>query len=519
MGEYIADDEKQTEIQSICTSAQQEVLDAIPQAWRIDVEHFKKDTDSRGVPAQCGVLTPDQLAITELNASELLAEIHAGKLTAVEVTEAFCKRTAIAHQMVNCLISFFPEEAIEAAKVLDDHFKKTGQLVGPFHGLPLAVKDMYDLKGKECTFGYIKWRGRISTEDASLVKVMKEAGVVIIGKTTMPQTGMALETWSNLWGRTLNPYNSKFGSGGSSGGDGALVRMRGVPCSPLSSDIGGSIRAPAAFNGLYGMRPTAARIPTRGVKSTAPGQVSIKVSCGPCCHSMKDLKMITKMNLTHPAVPYEPTCIPAYWNEVATPSRKLRIGILSTDGIVDPHPPVKRALLETADKLRKAGHEVFEFKPPEDLWEVAKTTWALYFQTGAAEIKATMAATGESVMPTFQHNLDVFKTRELSVPELFRHNTAMAEYKFSFSEAWTAAQMDLLITPCAPAAGIPHDFPVWWGYTTLWNILDYPSIIMPTDLKIDKVNDAKVTDYQPRDNPFDRANWEICESSWSFPRW
>lgn len=170
---------------------------------------------------------------------------------------------------------------------------------------------------------------------------------------------MALETWSNLWGRTLNPYNSKFGSGGSSGGDGVLVAMRGVPCAPLTSDIGGSIRTPAAFNGLYGMRPTSDRVPKLGVQSTAPGQLSIKVSVGPNCHSMADLKLLTKLILTHPTLPYEPTCIPGSWVDVPLPAatERLKIGVMSTDGVVDPHPPIQRALEETAEKLRAAGHE------------------------------------------------------------------------------------------------------------------------------------------------------------------
>lgn len=97
----------------------------------------------------------------------------------------------------------------------------------------------YDVKGKRTTIGYISWFDREVTRNSALVQVMKDAGCVIFGKTTMPQTGMALETWSNLWGRTLNPFDSNFGSGGSSGGDGALVAMRGAPASPLSSDIGG----------------------------------------------------------------------------------------------------------------------------------------------------------------------------------------------------------------------------------------------------------------------------------------
>lgn len=103
----------------------------------------------------------------------------------------------------------------------------------------------YDVAGKRTTIGYVSWYDRISTGDASLVKVMRKSGAVVFGKTTMPQTGMALETWSNLWGRTLNPRDSRFGSGGSSGGDGALVAMKGAPCSPLSSDIGGNIYGPS----------------------------------------------------------------------------------------------------------------------------------------------------------------------------------------------------------------------------------------------------------------------------------
>ena len=186
---------------------------------------------------------------------------------------------------------------------------------------------------------------------------MKHSGAVIFGKTTMPQTGMAIETWSNLWGRTVNPYNSKFGSGGSSGGDAALVAMRGAPCAPLASDIGGSIRAPAAFNGLYGMRPSSDRVPKIGVQSTAPGQLSIKVSVGPNCHSMADLKMLAKLTLTHPTIPHDPTCIPGSWIDVPATEKKLRIGIMATDGVVDPHPPIQRALRETADKLRAGGHE------------------------------------------------------------------------------------------------------------------------------------------------------------------
>jgi amidase len=191
-----------------------------------------------------------------------------------------------------------------------------------------------------------------------------------------------------------------------------------------------------------------------------------------------------------------------------------------TDGVVDPHPPVTRALNEVASKLRAAGHDVIEFKPPVDLWQAALTTWALYFQTGAKEIKAALAASGEPPIAQFQHNLDVFQTRELAAAEIFKcHNDQLA-YKAAFVKAWDATinetstrqPIDCIICPSATMAGSPHDFPLWWGYTTIWNLIDYPSIIMPIEsFKIDPIKDAKAVNYKPRDNPFDKPNWDICE--------
>lgn len=163
---------------------------------------------------------------------------------------------------------------------------------------------MYNLKGHVVTLGYMKYRDVIPEKDGTIVKLLRDAGAVFYVKTTMPQTGMALETWSTLWGRTLNPRNSKLGSGGSSGGDGALIAMKGSPIAP-SSDIGGSIRAPAAFNGLYSIRPTSERIPRGGMGTTVTGQISIKTSCGPACHSMADLKMFTKLMNGHPRADFD----------------------------------------------------------------------------------------------------------------------------------------------------------------------------------------------------------------------
>ena len=406
-----------------------------------------------------------------------------------------------------------PDEALAMAEALDAEFSKSGKVVGPLHGLPMSIKDILDVEGKVVTMAAIAWANNPPAKtDGSVVKVMRDAGAVFMARTTMPQTGMALETVSNLWGRTLNAHNPAFGSGGSSGGEATLAALKGQPASPLSTDIGGSIRAPAAFNGLYAIRPTSERVPHLGGKTAAPGNTSIKVSAGPACHSMADLKLFTELILTHPTIPHEPSCSIPYWNEPTPPTRKLRIGIMSTDGVVEPHPPIRRAISETAAKLKAAGQEVVDFPPPFDFWEAALTTWALYFQTGAREMLDVLASTGEPHIPQFEHNFKVFQTKELSVPELFKRNVEQTGYKIAFQQAWDAADLDLIVCPCAPMAGVPHDFPLWWGYTTIWNLLDYPSIIMPVKgFKTNASQDPRDTSYSPRDNPFDKLNNELYD--------
>lgn len=465
---------------------------------------------------QCGIPTQRQLEITSFTASQVLRKILQKDLTAAEVTEAFCARAAIAHQLVNCLVEFFPTAAIAYAKSLDEDFARSGKPSGLLHGLPITIKDIMNVEGHVTTMGFTAWyHNPPASADASLVRVMRDEGAIIFGRTSCPQSGMALETVSNLFGRTLNAYNPAFGSGGSSGGESALVALRGAPASPLSTDIGGSIRGPAAFNGLYGMRPSHDRVPRTGLVHPALGNTSIKSAAGPTCHSMEDLMLFVKLIVTHPTLPYEPSCILPFWDEPALQSapKKLRVGLMVTDGAVDPHPPIVRALRESVIRLEAAGHEVVEWTCPFDCWEAALTTFALYFQTGAKEAKALLAEAREPPIYQFDFNLKAFGVKDLTASEIFYYNRQQASYKARFQTAWDAAGLDCLLCPVAPQAAVPHDFSVWWGYTSLFNLLDYPSVVMPVKgMTVDKTKDFRDLDYHPREtNPFDKPNWEICE--------
>ncbi|THC94695.1 hypothetical protein EYZ11_005840 [Aspergillus tanneri] len=341
--------------ETISEEAQVAVLESIPARWRLDLDKYRSLRDVTSVPYTSGIMTSDQLKITELSAVKIVERLESRELKAVQVLEAFAARAAIAHQLA-CQLPSKWWDGLQQAKELDESLDKGGSLKGPLHGVPVALKDSHEVAGHAVTMGYVARRNNIAKQDSTLVATLRAAGAVFFCKTTMPQSGMALETVSNLWGRTLNPFNKDLGAGGSSGGDATLVALRGSPIAP-STDMGGSIRVPAAFNGLYGIRPTSDRIPKGGMHNTNTGNITIKLSCGPVCRSLDDLELFTSIINAHPRNKYDVTSVPVPWRSLPSLDRKLVIGIMKWDGVVMPHPPVLRALEHTKQTLEKDGHE------------------------------------------------------------------------------------------------------------------------------------------------------------------
>ncbi|KAG5656005.1 hypothetical protein KAF25_001575 [Fusarium avenaceum] len=503
---------------AIAKAAQAEVLDSIPTKWRLDLDKYRSLTDVTGVPRACGILSDAQLNITDLTALEVVRRIESRELTAVQALEAFAARTAIAHQLVNCLMDWFYDDGLRQAEELDKFFKSTGELKGPLHGVPIALKDFHFVKGRPTTTGYVSRRNFRPEHDSALIKTLRDAGAVFYCKTTMPQSGMAIETVSNLWGRTLNPYNTALSAGGSSGGDAVLVALKGTPVTP-STDLGGSIRVPAAFNGLYAIRPTSDRIPKGGMENINNGQLSIKLSCGPICHSMEDLEAFTKIINSHPSNQHDPSSVPMPWRTLKASDDKLTIGLMKWDKVVMPHPPVLRALEHTKRALENAGHKVVEFDVPFDCWEAIQLTFDTYYQSGHSGTLSALESTGEPLIPAFEDLIKVFGSKELSAAESLQLNVKARTFREKFRKAWddtaqltsTGRPVDALICPSAPAVGYPHDFNVYWGYTSLFNLLDYPSVILPvSNFKVNPQEDLVASDYEPLEtNPYDKPNHEL----------
>ncbi|KAF5589396.1 hypothetical protein FPCIR_6842 [Fusarium pseudocircinatum] len=504
----------------ISVAARAELLQKIPERWKIDQKQYSGYSDVSRVPVTSGILSKRQIEITELTVSELQQRIRTRALRATEILEAFAARAAIAHQLVNCLTDWFYEEGLQCAKELDKKLENGGDPIGPLHGIPVALKDTYGLKGHVTTRGYIVGNGVVYDHTSDIVKSLRSAGAVFYCRTTMPQTGFILETVSNLWGRTLNPFNNRLGAGGSSGGDAALVAMKGAPIA-LPSDIGGSIRAPAAFCGLYAIRPTSLRIPKGNWAGTMTGQISIRDSAGPICHSVNDIRLFTEVIGSHQTQHrYDTNAVPIPWRKVSLPEGKLAVGIMRWDGVVMPQPPVLRAIEHTKQVLLKAGVEVVEISPPVDCWELAKCYYNLIFQDGGADTLVKVAVSGEPLMPAFADLLKVYNARSLAASEVLKLNLQTRAYRTAFADAWDKTQgktstgrpIDALICPPAPSTGIPHDFNVWWGYTSMWNLLDYPSTVIPiANFKISPELDPQDTSYKPLEgNPYDKTNYKMC---------
>ncbi|EXJ79411.1 hypothetical protein A1O3_08913 [Capronia epimyces CBS 606.96] len=486
----------------------------IPPEWQLSGVSKEAEKPRNILPLfhRCGLLTERELEITEIeDATALLAKVHSGSWTALEVVSAFCKRAVMAQQLVNCLMDIDVEGAMQRARELDAHFASTGSPVGPLHGLPISLKDLTKARGFHHSFGITAWAGREDDEDAVVVQILREAGAVFYVKTTMPQTGMALETVSNVWGTTLNPFNTDLCAGGSSGGEGALGACRGAPLG-VATDIGGSIRAPASFNGLYALRPTSTRFSYAGNIVAVGGQIAISATVGPVGHSIRDLELFCRVSSDFRPWLHDPAVVPKPWIPVEAP-RKTSIGVMWWDEVVMPHPPILRAMKSAVEKLKLAGHEVVEFKPyrHQHAWDI---TFPLYFPTGGQEMREFLASSGEPMIPSVSKFLESAKC--LSVPELMHYQREQKAYRNEYFKHWnaTATQtssgrpVDAILMPSMASAAFPHHHLPWWGYLSTWNLLDYPSVVIPvTQVKPDDIKDAA---YQPV-NERDADNYDLYD--------
>lgn len=328
-----------------------------------------------GVPTHSGILSEEEIKMTQQDVAQLLEAYRNKTWTVKQVVTAFLKQAVIIHQLVisialflfsfffveevlstpdtyqqtNFATEFLATSALTRADELDAHFARTGTLVGPLHGIPMSVKEQLALAGHINTSGFVSLirssdNNPPVTEDAHLVRLFRAAGAVFHVRTNVPQSLMHLDCENNIYGRTLNPRNLLLSPGGSSGGEGVSL---GARCAVLGigTDIGGSVRVPAAFNDCYGLRPTALRVPVMGHTSVSAGQESIRGVAGPLAQSVEGLEIWMRSVLEQEPWEYETSLMPVPWKtDVKLAPGDFTVGVMWDDGYVDSRDLTPRSL-------------------------------------------------------------------------------------------------------------------------------------------------------------------------------
>ncbi len=299
------------------------------------------------------------------SASEIARRIARKEISAVEVARAFMTRIGTVNPQLNAVVLPRFEAALAEASAADER-QARGEELGPLHGVPITVKECFHVAGMPSTIGLDSAAQRKLIEnDGIAISRLRRAGAIVLGKTNLPQLMIWHESDNPVYGRTNNPWNLERTSGGSTGGEAAIVAARGSPLG-IGNDLGGSIRVPCHFCGIHGLRPTSLRMPRSGSARTLRGFETFITQTGPMARHVEDLwpamRVLSDQSDGYVASDIAPGAIE---NPSGVRLEKLKIAAWTHDGVFEPSRAVVRAVREAAAGLREEGAEVIEFDAAE----------------------------------------------------------------------------------------------------------------------------------------------------------
>jgi amidase len=313
-----------------------------------------------------------------LSASKLAEMIRVGEITARQTVEAYFAQIKKQNPTYNAIVTWNEAQALAQADQADQA-KRDGKPCGPMHGVPITIKDTYRVKGSRTTAGHLPLKDHIPDTDAVAVQLLKDAGAIIIGRTNTPTLAMDMQTDNPIFGKTNNPWDVQRTPAGSSGGC-ATALATGMTSLSLGSDLAGSIRLPASFCGVYGLKPTHGVVSFEGHIVPLPGQTNgyrTLAVAGPLARSIDDLALALDV-LTQPTS-HDRNVAPllADLGENVDIS-KLKIAWTDNFGGVPVSKEIKDQLRAFVNKLAQAGATVHKVEPQgmdyNEIWE----TWGSF---------------------------------------------------------------------------------------------------------------------------------------------
>jgi Asp-tRNA(Asn)/Glu-tRNA(Gln) amidotransferase A subunit family amidase len=400
-------------------------------------------------------------ATTSLSAATLARLIRGKHLSPVEVIDAYLMQIERFNPAINAF-SHIDAEGARAAARESEAMLMRGDAPGLLHGVPLTIKSCIDVKGFPCEAGSRLRSGYVAAQDATLVKRLRNAGAIIIGNTSIPEALVAYHTENKLQGRTCNPWDLTRTAGGSSGGEAAAIAC-GMSAGGIGSDGGGSIRVPASFCGIAGLKPTPGTIPGTGHYLPCAGPFSLIGVVGPMARTVEDLQLLLEITSGYDAGdPVSFPGAPSVRDRLSAECRadKPRIGFYEDDGYSPPAPEVRAAVKAAASTLAGYGFEVEPFRP--DGLDRVRELWFTIFVEAIATVLKPMTLNREDEI---SDNTREFLALAAEQPPLTGERLLHTLLERDARRAEVLAQMErfpILLAPvCATSAFLHED--AGWG--------------------------------------------------------
>jgi Asp-tRNA(Asn)/Glu-tRNA(Gln) amidotransferase A subunit family amidase len=421
-----------------------------------------------------------------LSASRIATEIRKKSISPVEVARIHLERIERLNPKLNAFVDWQPERVLQQASDAEKAVM-CGAELGPLHGVPLSIKSAIDVVGHRCESGTRLRAGHVAAQDAPLVGRLRAAGAVILGVTNTPELLMAWETDNLLYGRTNNPWDMTRTAGGSSGGESAAISA-GLSAGGVGSDGGGSIREPAHFTGICGLKPTPGRIPSTGHFAKSGGPFALIGVVGPMARTVADLTLLFEViagpddgDPSSAPVPLRPV------NEHEL--RGVGIGFFEDDGRTPVTAETRLAVTQAANLLSQCGLRVDRFRP--DGLEEARQLWWKLFGTAGSMILGPMLRGHESEMSPILKEFLSWTAAEPAHTGESLLATWLGRDDVRERVLLQMRKYPVLLCPTAAIPAFRHGEREWqvegktvkyldaWSYCEWFNLLGFPAAVVP----------------------------------------
>jgi fatty acid amide hydrolase len=442
-------------------------------------------------------------SLTETGAVELARLIARREVSATEAVEAHIARIEEVNARLNAVVwPTFVRAREDAARA--DQALKSGAKTGPLHGIPITIKDEFEVEGAPSTWGLPSRAGMLSKSDGPLVRRLRDAGAIALGITNVPQLLIYHESDNPVYGTCKNPWRSARTPGGSSGGEGAIVAAGGSALG-LGGDLGGSIRVPAHFCGIHGLKPTAWRLSTLDKpRFFDSGLEAVADQAGPLARSVEDLAVAMSVLAAPGQELFDRSVPPVPWPDSGLVDvSRLRIAMFVDDGFFPASPAIRRAVDVAAGALRDEGATVETWSPPR-VTDAIRVFYGLLGGDGGSAVKEALGSNPttrqikgllqvvnvpNAVRPAVAAGLEsaaqsrlAFLMRSLrpfSADQYWRLVHERNRYQTEFQASMDASGFDAVICPPHALPALTHGTSYYLGpaasYSMLFNLLGWPA--------------------------------------------